>query len=334
MAGDNKNMPSAPSDEQTGPFKKKRGGVVLSKSEVEQIKEGRKKLRAEMRAQGIKSKKDFELTASSLGLYFDKNKHGALLLWFFLSKGGWLLLALAGLLMLALYGISTITELKGHFTISMGEDLFREGFTLSETGDFAHPTTHLFCTPAENIPCISITYIPEDVDERDGQQHTERYFAYTYYIRNDGESTVDYTWELRLNSESNELSSAAWFMIFEDGEMQFYAEAKENGELQALPDLADESGYAYSRAPLYDKAADPEGQYELLKETEALTYWRLIPKPFASEDVVATGGQTGVAPGDVHKYTIVIWLEGDDPDCTNDLIGGHLGLDMYMSMVE
>ena len=315
-------------------FKKRRGGIELTPEEVAQIKAGRKKLRAEMIAQGVKDKKDFELTASSLGLYFDKNKHGALLLWFIMGKGGWLLLALAGLLLLALYGVSTVTELKGHFTISMGEDLFREGFTLSETGDIANPTTHLFCTPAEDIPCISIMHIPEDVDERDGQQHTERYFAYSYYIRNDGESTVDYTWELRLNSESNELSRAAWFMIFEDGEMQFYAEAGEDGAPQALPAYDDESGYAYSRAPLRTKALDPQGQYELLAESELVSYWRVIPKPFASEDVVAAGQQTGVAPGDVHKYTIVIWLEGDDPDCTNDLIGGHLGLDMYMSMVE
>ena len=37
---------------------------------------------------------------------------------------------------------------------------------------------------------------------------------------------------------------------------------------------------------------------------------------------------------EVHKYTVVIWLEGDDPDCTNELIGGHLGLEMYMSMLD
>ena len=44
--------------------------------------------------------------------------------------------------------------------------------------------------------------------------------------------------------------------------------------------------------------------------------------------------QLGVAPGDVHKYTIVIWLEGYDPDCTNELIGGHLGFEMNMSLID
>ena len=36
--------------------------------------------------------------------------------------------------------------------------------------------------------------------------------------------------------------------------------------------------------------------------------------------------------GDVHKYTVVMWLEGDDPECTDELIGGHMGVEMNMRM--
>jgi hypothetical protein len=43
--------------------------------------------------------------------------------------------------------------------------------------------------------------------------------------------------------------------------------------------------------------------------------------------------QEHVAPGDIHKYTVVIWLEGDDPDCTDDLIGGHAGMDLRLHLV-
>ena len=34
--------------------------------------------------------------------------------------------------------------------------------------------------------------------------------------------------------------------------------------------------------------------------------------------------------GDIDKITVVIWIEGDDPECTNALIGGHLRLKMSM----
>ena len=48
--------------------------------------------------------------------------------------------------------------------------------------------------------------------------------------------------------------------------------------------------------------------------------------------MVASGAVTEVEPQEVHKYTVVIWLEGDDPDCTNDLIGGHAGMEMNFKL--
>ena len=36
--------------------------------------------------------------------------------------------------------------------------------------------------------------------------------------------------------------------------------------------------------------------------------------------------------GDIDKYTIVIWVEGDDPECTDDLIGGEIK--MHMTLTE
>ena len=35
---------------------------------------------------------------------------------------------------------------------------------------------------------------------------------------------------------------------------------------------------------------------------------------------------------DVDKFTIVIWIEGDDPDCIDDLIGGEMK--MHMTITE
>lgn len=37
---------------------------------------------------------------------------------------------------------------------------------------------------------------------------------------------------------------------------------------------------------------------------------------------------------DVDRYTVVIWLEGDDPDCVDDVIGGQLKMEMQFSIVE
>ena len=311
-------------------FKKKRGGVVLSREQVKAIKLGRKKLRKELKARGVKDKKEFEVTASSLGLYFDKNRFLALLRWLTHGRGLWALLGALLALLTAVFAYSAVTQLQGHFTINMSDGMFKEGFVLSETEDFANPTTHLFCTPAEEVPCISISHIPKDIDSYEGQ-HNENYFAYTFFLRNEGESTVGYDWSIGLNSESKNLSEAAWVMIFEDGVMKFYAKPSAYGGAEALPYFHDQSR-GYIEAPLIEFNANPDHQYSAIAQRGSLTYWRVIPEYFVSDNIAAQGSQSGVAPMDVHKYTIVIWLEGDDPDCTDEMIGGHVGMEMYMKL--
>ena len=44
--------------------------------------------------------------------------------------------------------------------------------------------------------------------------------------------------------------------------------------------------------------------------------------PFASKDTVTTIEDKNFRVGDVDKYTVVIWLDGDDPECVDKIIGG------------
>ena len=313
--------------------KHKRSGEELTREQIRAIKKGRKLLRKEMRAKGIKDKSSFELTASNLSLYFDKPRWLLWLRWFWFGKGLWAALAAAGLMVAALFFFSTVTQLQGHFTINMSDGLFREGFVLSPTKGFENPMTNLFCTPAENVPCVSISHLPDTLDTIDGA-HNASYFAYTFYCRNEGESTVDYEWQLNLNSESNNLPAACWVMIFEDGEMTFYARRNvETGLEEALPAFDDDSR-GYIGKPLGQFAKYPDKQYQTIEEGNGYTYERVIPIPFVTNTVVAQGIQEEVAPMEVHKYTVVIWLEGDDPDCNDELIGGHLGMDFHFQMVD
>jgi hypothetical protein len=311
-------------------FKKHRGGVVLSEDEVQAIKEGRKKLRKEMREKGIRSKKEFELTASGLGLYFDKSKLFPFL-WWFHGRGLGLLLGAAIALLAALFLMSLVSQMRGHFTINISDKMFREGFVLSETADFKKATTHLFAEPAADVPCMSIRQIPKDIDQGDGQKNQD-FFAYTFYLRNEGETPADYDWTLKINSESKDLSDATWVMVFEEDKMTLFAEPAADGKAQALPALNDDSR-GYPELEIFQKAADP-AQYEKITQKQDRSYYRVIPKNFLTQTTVTTGTKKDMQPGDVHKFTVVIWLEGDDPDCTDALIGGHLGLNFEARLVE
>jgi hypothetical protein len=54
--------------------------------------------------------------------------------------------------------------------------------------------------------------------------------------------------------------------------------------------------------------------------------------PFHDEDTVMLEVAENFRVGDVDKYTVVIWIEGDDPECKNNLIGGEIK--MHMTLIE
>jgi hypothetical protein len=55
---------------------------------------------------------------------------------------------------------------------------------------------------------------------------------------------------------------------------------------------------------------------------------------FYSEDVMVHKRIENLAPGGVTKYTLVLWLEGNDPDCIDWLIGGTIKIEMQMSVAH
>lgn len=59
-------------------------------------------------------------------------------------------------------------------------------------------------------------------------------------------------------------------------------------------------------------------------------------EPFASKDVVTTISHANFCVGDVDKYTVVIWLDGDDPECVDKIIGGavEFGFDFDSSETD
>ena len=55
---------------------------------------------------------------------------------------------------------------------------------------------------------------------------------------------------------------------------------------------------------------------------------------FFSEQIAVQKVVPDFSPKEIDKFTVVIWIEGDDPDCVDFLIGGKLRVDMSMSVAE
>lgn len=54
--------------------------------------------------------------------------------------------------------------------------------------------------------------------------------------------------------------------------------------------------------------------------------------PFINEETIMLEKRQSIMPGEIDKYTIVIFLEGDDPQCVNSIIGGEIS--MHMTITE
>jgi hypothetical protein len=49
---------------------------------------------------------------------------------------------------------------------------------------------------------------------------------------------------------------------------------------------------------------------------------------FLDEDVVFEDVRPEFGVGEIDRYTVVIWLEGEDPECVNEIMGGEAKFSM------
>ncbi|MEG1879428.1 MAG: hypothetical protein RR211_07315 [Pseudoflavonifractor sp.] len=55
---------------------------------------------------------------------------------------------------------------------------------------------------------------------------------------------------------------------------------------------------------------------------------------FASDNVVDSGLIMDMKMGAVDKYTVLIWIDGDDPECIDDRLGGIIKMGMDIDVIE
>ena len=135
--------------------------------------------------------------------------------------------------------------------------------------------------------------LPADLDSIDGQHNGKNYFAYTFYLLNNGENTLSYEYQMVLSNVTNDVDKAIRIRLYVDGTPTTYARTRSDG-------------------------TGPEPD-----TTE-----------FRTTSVVMNDFKADFKPGNFTKFTVVIWIEGDDPDCTDELIGGDLKCEMKFSVIE
>lgn len=52
---------------------------------------------------------------------------------------------------------------------------------------------------------------------------------------------------------------------------------------------------------------------------------------FLSNHLIMEQERNGLEPGQIDRYTILVWLEGKDPECIDDIIGGEMKMTMVIT---
>ena len=84
------------------------------------------------------------------------------------------------------------------------------------------------------------------------------------------------------------------------------------------------------------KRVDEAIRIRVYKNGEYKTYAKLAANgqpeentvPFESDKMVMTEHVEQFMPGDINKYTVVIWIEGTDLECTDNILGGEIKIHM------
>ncbi len=190
----------------------------------------------------------------------------------------------------------------GNFVISIEQKASDLGLSLSEDPTFEHSTVRLYAESMTDATNISGFDLPKDILQSDGSKNGifGEYMAYSFYLKNSGEVKMSYSSKVTIEEEHKEVSAA----------FRLWVITETNGVVNS---------YLYAKEPNTGSFNEMEQKFSDAIKTPITTF---------EEDEVFYLENHGFDVGDVTRYTIILWLEGDDPECIDDILGGYIRFQM------
>lgn len=192
------------------------------------------------------------------------------------------------LFLIIIYFLLTAFYEGGSFTISLDPSFAQKSGLVMFESTEGDDKRILKATRADFIDNISVKWIPKDINKQGEGSHN-------------GENYLAYSFYIK--NKGSEVVNY-WYEIVIDDVIKNADEA-----IRVML-------YRNDDMTLYAKANKKTGEAE-----EGTT-------TFFSDKEVAVEQRAGFAPNDVDKFTIVVFVEGDDPDCLDEIIGGEMKMHM------
>ena len=201
------------------------------------------------------------------------------------------------LFLIALYVVLSIIYSAGKFTISLDSNkTFKNGLVIYDNAKDPISKRRLEADSIKFMDNISYKWLPEDIDsdEVSGGHNGDNYIAYTFYVENQNIDVLNYWYEVVVDDVIKHVDDAIRIRIYHNGKATTYA------KLNSLDNEPEEGTVPFKNMP------DAKNTI-ILEKVE------------------------GLKPNQKDRITVVVWLEGDDPDCTDPLIGGELKMHMTIA---
>ncbi len=217
----------------------------------------------------------------------------------------------------------------------------KEGLTLSATEDFAEKTMRINMKGPDKMDAITYPWLnfKDDVLSKEGSHHGMNYICYSFYLKNvSPTSPCLYTFSVRFTKDTKNISSAVRIMIIESDEncenevvrARVFAKAKSDGTAECIA---------------YDECEPGQVGLNLLQLNEYQLLDTNMTYPFIEEVIdEETGEDLGyfalrekgnrLSHDAYIKYTVVIWLEGTDLQCVNNIVGGRCSIQFEFALEE
>jgi len=199
------------------------------------------------------------------------------------------------LILIIIYFVLKILFDDGSFIVSLERnEMLYSGLAMYESLNDPTPKRILRAKDLQFMDNISIKWLPNDkeITAPEGSHNGDNYIAYTFYMENQGKTVLDY-----------------WYYVYMDDVIKHADEA-----LRIMI-------YVNDKKTVYAKGNRINGKAE--KNTVK----------FRNDDdgTIILEHRKNMRAGDLDKITVIIWIEGDDPDCVDALIGGHVRLHMKLT---
>lgn len=188
-----------------------------------------------------------------------------------------------------LYFILGIIYSGGRFTITLDSSFGLEsGIILYENIEYKESKNRLYASELAFMDNISVNWIDDDVDNQGDGSHN-------------GDNYIAYTFYLENSGNEN---------------LNYWVECIVDDVIKNVDEAIRIMIFLNGEKTIYAKENSVTNAAE--ENTEK----------FYSDTLPVLRKRENFKPGDIDKYTVVIWLEGDDPDCVDALIGGEIKMHM------